>query len=279
MEYKKATFTLKPYSSEASEIAMALLGDMGFESFVETNDGFEAYIQTQLFDEDILKTLYIPFAETEFDYSTETIPDQNWNEYWEKNYFSPIVINNQCVVRSPFHKDYPEVEHQIVIEPKMAFGTGHHETTAMMIEHILETDMNSKNVLDMGCGTGILGILASMRGAAEVTGIDIDTWCVENSIENCRLNNIANMEILLGDASLLTSEKKFDVILANINRNILLEDISRYRKVLNDTGVLMLSGFYDNDLDKIDETAQLNGMFIKNKKENNHWVAVTYICQ
>ena len=277
MDYTKVTFTLKPYSSDVSDIMIALLGDCGFESFVETDFGFEAYIQSHLFDEETIKTLHIPFIETEFNYAIEIIADCNWNEYWEKNYFSPIVINNQCVVRSPFHKNYPEVEYQIVIEPKMAFGTGHHETTSMMIEHILEMDMKNKEVLDMGCGTGILGILASMRGASKITGIDIDKWCTENSEENCRLNGITNMDIMLGDASLLSSNKKFDIILANINRNILLEDIPKYKKVLKPDGVLMLSGFYNHDLEKIDKIAQLNKMYLKNKKENNQWVAVTYI--
>lgn len=276
MDYIKVTINFANYSSDMADVLMALLADKGFEGFVELTSGFEAYIQAPVFKENMLNKESFPNFIPSFTYIIETIPDQNWNEIWEKNYFNPIVIENQCVVRSPFHIDYPKVKYQIVIEPKMSFGTGHHETTAMMIEMILETDIQGKNVLDMGCGTGILGILASMKGAKNVTGIDIDAHCVENCIENCRLNNIPNMNILLGDASLLTSDKNFDIIFANINRNILLEDIPKYQKVLNNKGLLIISGFYIDDLEAINTIALNSNILQKRIKNNNSWVAIMY---
>lgn len=276
MDYTQISIIINPYSVEKAEILMAWLGELGYESFMETETGVDAYIQARVFDEDALKKLQAESDTISFQFKLSNIPDQNWNEVWEKNYFQPIIIGNECVVRSPFHNEFPHIKHQIVIEPKMSFGTGHHETTAMVMEHILETPLNNKIVLDMGCGTGILGILASMRGALKVIGIDIDPWCTTNSEENCRLNHISNMEIQLGDASVLTSMKEFDIILANINRNILLEDMPAYCKVLKPGGTIIFSGFYRSDLDSIDDLAKTQNLSIKNIKENNHWVAVSY---
>lgn len=276
MKYIGVSVVLQPYSSQNAEILTAWLSEAGFDSFVENETGLEAFIPAHLYQPEAIEAIKKQNPAIGFDFTAQEIPDQNWNELWEKNYFQPIIIGKECVVRSPFHKTFPDIRYQIVIEPKMSFGTGHHETTSMVMEHILETEMTGKKVLDMGCGTGILGILASMRGATKVTGIDIDSWCTQNSLENCTLNNIHNFEILQGDAQLLVHSEPFDVILANINRNILLEDLPAYCRVLKPGGTIILSGFYHNDLEAIGKKAQEENLIIKNTKENNHWVAVSY---
>ena len=276
MPYTKVTITLHPFDQTASEVLVALMGDIDYESFVDTETGFEAYIQTPFFSKARLDALVIPVEGVAFTYETEEIADQNWNEEWEKNYFQPIVIDDLCVVRGPFHPDFPHIPHQIVIEPKMAFGTGHHETTGMMLKHILDNNMTGLRVLDMGCGTGILGILASMRGAKEIVGIDIDQWSVDNTLENCTLNGINNMSVLLGDAETLSNMQPFDLILANINRNILLNDMSAYVAVLKPGGRLIMSGFYAEDLPMIIEEAERNQLRFVINKEQNKWVAALF---
>ncbi len=276
MNYTKVIFTLNPYHSDASDLLMALLGEINYESFIETESGVEAYIPSKDFIETEINTIEIPFNHTTFTYQIEEIPDQNWNEVWEKNYFQPIIIDNKCIIRGPFHEAQPHIPYQIVIEPKMAFGTGHHETTGRMISFILEITMQNKTVLDMGCGTGILGMLASMLGAKEVVGIDIDEWSTNNTIENCTLNNIHNMSALLGDASLLTTPIKYDIVIANINRNILLEDLKHYSKVIKPGGTLLLSGFYHSDLEIINSEANIQGFKFLSVKEQNNWVASAY---
>jgi ribosomal protein L11 methyltransferase len=276
MKYIKVMAEISPFSTEKAEIVMAFLAEIGYESFIETDYGIEAFITVRDFDEEKLKSVAIPFEDTKLQFHHEEMPDKNWNEEWEKNYFQPIVVKNQCVVRSPFHARMPEIPLEIVIEPKMSFGTGHHETTSMMMETILELPFENKTVLDMGCGTGILGILASMRGAREVSGIDIDEWCTTNSEENCQLNGISNMQVKLGDAAALQTEGYFDIILANINKNILLEDIKHYVKNLKNKGLLIISGFYACDLPDIDMEAGKHHLSLISSKENNQWVAVTY---
>jgi len=277
MIYTKVAVSLVPYSTDASDVLIAMFGDAGFESFVENETGFEAYIPSQNLEVSLIDAIELPFEGVSFTYNIEEIADQNWNEVWEKNYFQPIVIGNECVVRGPFHPEFPEIPHQIVIEPKMAFGTGHHETTGMMLQYILENNMAGANILDMGCGTGILGILASMRGATHVLGIDIDKWCTDNTIENCELNHISNMEVQLGDVSLLTGNENYDIILANINRNILLSDIQKYVGSLKNNGYLFVSGFYQSDLEVISAEAQRNGLKLLDVKEQNQWVAARFV--
>lgn len=276
MEYTKVSFSIEPNTQEAQEILIAQLAQFSFDSFEETTEGLNAYSPTSEYSTQDVKSIQILNSE-EFTitFETETIPDQNWNETWEKYYFDPIVIDNKCVIHSAFHKNVPKAQYNILIEPKMAFGTGHHETTGLMVKHIIEMDFTNKNVLDMGCGTGILGILAAMRGAKKVLGIDIEEWAFNNANENISSNNIKNMEVLCGDASLLGMEK-FDVILANINRNILLEDISKYKQVLNNGGTLLLSGFYSNDLETIDKECSSNNLIKKTMQQDNNWVAVAY---
>jgi ribosomal protein L11 methyltransferase len=232
-------------------VLVAQLGETGFESFVETEDGVEAFIQAGKFHDADLQFVLGEFQDDFFfEVKKEVIKGKNWNEEWEKNYFEPLVIQNQCVIRAPFHTQFPHTSFEIIIEPNMAFGTGNHETTSMMIEAILETDLKGKNVLDMGCGTGILGILASMKGAARVTAIDIDEWSFKGATENAALNNIDNLTVKMGDAALLGNEN-FDVIFANIHKNVLISDLPAYNSVLKPGGLLVMSGFYTEDLAEI----------------------------
>jgi ribosomal protein L11 methyltransferase len=277
MEYTKVSFKISPNTETLREILMAELAQLPYDSFEEINDGLNAYIPSSEFNEDDINSLQIiTSTEHSITYTTEIIPDQNWNKTWEKHFFNPIVIENRCVVKSPFHTDTPPVEYNILIEPKMAFGTGHHETTGLMIKHILDMDFQGKTVLDMGCGTGILGILCAQKGAQKVTGIDIEEWAFNNANENITMNNIHTMEVHCGDASLLGKEQ-YDIILANINRNILLEDISKYVNVLKKEGILLLSGFYNNDLTIINEECSKHYLKKLSVKEDNNWVAVAYI--
>ena len=257
------------------EIIIAELGYAGFESFVETEDGVTAYIQKEEWHKDILNSIQIlGSAEFEITYSFEEIAQTNWNAEWEKN-FNPIIVDDRCTVRAPFHK-VPKTEYDIIIEPKMSFGTGHHETTHMMIQHILDTDFKNKTVLDMGCGTGILAILAEMRGAKHVDAIDIDNWCYLNSLENVERNHCHNIDVFEGEVSLLINHK-YDIILANINRNILLKDISTYAKHLKEKGTLFVSGFYDNDIKMIEEECNKSMLKLVKKLDRNNWVSLKFL--
>ena len=256
------TFKVEPVQP-GTEILIAELGFSGFESFVETPDGVIAYIQEVDHFATILDSIQILNSE-EFviSYEFETIVQTNWNAEWEKN-FNPIVVEDRCAIRAPFHEVF-NVEYDIIIEPKMSFGTGHHETTHMMIQHILAFDFTNKSVLDMGCGTGVLAILAEKKGATSLEAIDIDNWCYLNSLENISRNDCHHITVLEGDASLLEG-KRFDVIIANINRNILLNDLSTYVTCLNENGSLFLSGFYDSDCELIESSCnELNLKLEKN---------------
>jgi ribosomal protein L11 methyltransferase len=258
-----------------TEILIAELGYAGFESFVETEEGVIAYIQKDDWNEHILKDINILNSdEFKIEYTFSEIEQINWNSEWEKN-FDPIEVDRKCTVRAPFHPA-KNFEYEIVIEPKMSFGTGHHETTFMMLQFILENDFKNKTVLDMGCGTAVLAILAEMRGASKLDAIDIDEWCFENSMENIQRNDCKNISVYLGDASLL-SDREYDVIIANINRNILLNDMRTYMESLNDVGELYLSGFYLEDLPIITETCNNLGFTFVENKEKNNWVAAKFI--
>lgn len=258
----------------ASEILIAELGYAGFESFVETEDGVNAYIQKEDWNENILVDIHVLNSdEFKIEYTFEEIEQINWNEEWEKN-FNPIVVDERCSVRAPFH-DKPNTEYDIIIEPKMSFGTGHHETTHMMIQHLLKADLEGKKVLDMGCGTGVLAILAEMRGATSLDAIDIDNWCYLNTIENVERNNCNHIQAYEGDVALLEG-RSYDIIIANINRNILLNDIQYYAQSLNTGGLLFLSGFYSEDLDLITEECKTRNLFFVNNLERNNWIAASY---
>lgn len=276
MEYKRITIGIVPFQEWLRDILTSQLAEIGFDSFVDTAHGFEAYIPSEQCDKGKINAVLDEFSEDfSFDVKSDLIADQNWNVEWEKNYFKPLVVANQCVVRAPFHKDYPRLKYEIVIEPNMAFGTGNHETTTMMLEFILNQDVKDKKVLDMGCGTGILGILASMKGADSITAIDIDKWSYEGALENARLNSIKNIEVNQGDASLL-GNKKYDLILANIQRNVLLNDMPIYQSVLNPGGTLVMSGFYSEDIPAIKEKAESLGLTDSGFEVQNNWVAYSF---
>lgn len=276
MEYTKVICTLSPDNEISRDLLMAELGNAGFESFVETEETVEAYIPSRDFTSELLASEELQNNDFfRFQYTTEVIPDQNWNEVWEKNYFEPLLIEDQCVIRAPFHEAYPAALFEIIISPRMAFGTGNHETTHMMIKAMLEMDLKEKNVLDMGCGSGILSIFAAMKGAKEITAIDIDEWSYSNTVENAALNHVDNILVRLGDASLL-SDQRFNVILANIQRNILLQDMVAYRNVLSPGGMLLMSGFYTSDLAAIEEKAISLRLKLNRTYERSNWCAAGF---
>jgi len=266
-------FTVEP-KELGCEILVAELGQKAFESFIETDFGVSAFVQKALWDETILEDIYILTSEEfKISYTVEEIEQVNWNEEWEKN-FEPIEVDGKCHVRAPFHPK-TTAPFDIVIEPKMSFGTGHHETTHMMIQHLLETEVANKKTLDMGCGTAILAILAEMKGAKPIDAIDIDEWCYLNSIENAARNNCHEISVYEGDASLLEG-RKYDLIIANINRNILLNDLAIYVSCLNEKGLLFLSGFYREDIPAIDACCVELGLKLEKTLERNNWVSLKY---
>ena len=228
MKYFEFTFNTSPCTETVNDVLAAVLGEAGFESFVEREGGLSAYIQQSLCNEETIKNALadFPLPDTQITYSYVEAEDKNWNEEWEKNFFQPIVIGDRCVIHSTFHTDVPKAEYDIVINPQMAFGTGHHETTSLIIGELLDSELQGKSLLDMGGGTSILAILARMRGAAPCTAIDIDEWCVRNSIENIELNQVTDITVEQGDAAALAGKGPFDIVIANINRNILLNDMS-----------------------------------------------------
>src|SRR5690554_4675163 len=276
MESKYIAYHFKIEPKEpGTEILLAELGELAFDSFVETEEGLSAYIQEEFLTSDILDNIFIlKNPEFKITYQTENIAQVNWNEEWEKN-FDPIDVDGICYVRAPFHEP-KNAEYEIVIEPKMSFGTGHHETTFMMMKHLLNTDVNNLEVLDMGCGTAILAILASMKGAKHIDAIDIDNWCYLNSIENAERNNCKHISVYEADAALLAG-KKYDLIIANINRNILLNDMQAYVDALNPKGIILFSGFYEEDIPFIDASCVEKGLTYVKKLQRNNWVSLKYV--
>lgn len=272
--YLSFQFVVEPLEL-GTEILMAELGELPFESFEETETGVNAYIQKELYEEGMLETIAIlKSSEFKISFTIVEIAPENWNETWESN-FNPIEINDLCIVRAPFHES-KNVKYDIVIEPKMSFGTGHHETTHLMLEYILEQDFENKKTLDMGCGTAVLAILAAKKGANPIDAIDIDNWCYLNSIENIERNNCTNIQVLEGDVSLLPG-RNYDVIIANINRNILLNDIELYQNCLQQDGMLLLSGFYKEDIDLIEKHCNSLHLKLLETKEKNNWVALRFV--
>ncbi|WP_370424898.1 50S ribosomal protein L11 methyltransferase [Tenacibaculum dicentrarchi] len=271
--YIEYNFEVSP-KDPATEILIAELGEVGFESFVELDNGVTAYIQKNDWKENMLEDLFILKSEDfsiRFDH--KEIEQTNWNAEWEKN-FNQIQVDDLVSIRAPFHEN-PHLKYDIVIEPKMSFGTGHHETTHMMVQHLIDLDVTNKKVLDMGCGTGILAIFAEMKGANPIDAIDIDAWCYENSVENVQRNECENISVFEGDSSLL-ADKKYDVIIANINRNILLSDMEIYINCLNKSGILLLSGFYSEDIPVIDAEVSKHGLALQKTIKRNNWVALQY---
>jgi ribosomal protein L11 methyltransferase len=277
MDYIAVKFTIRPKNSNVNDILASILAENGFESFIELPTGMEAFVSVSNFREESLQE-FIPevLFGSEIEFSHELIPGKNWNEVWEQNYFEPLVIGNQCVIHSSFHTDYPKALFDVIIDPKMAFGTGHHETTSLMIDYLLALNLAHRSFLDMGCGTAVLAILASMKGASPVTGIDIDEWACQNALENIALNHTPAVKIKTGDASLLTGHQPVDFIFANINRNILLTDIAAYRAILTTGSSLYMSGFYAEDLLVIREEALRLGFTYINHKSLHNWTAVRF---
>ncbi len=268
--YLEFDFKIEPLQPW-NEILMAELIEVGFDSFTEEHDGILAYIPKDIFDEKELSNIALMHnEEIKISYTFREMPNINWNEEWEKN-FEPIYVADKVLIRAEFHKPNPNL-YEIVIQPKMSFGTGHHPTTHLMIEQMLEMDFTDKTVLDMGCGTSVLAIFAKQRGAGRTVAIDIDEWSVENSKENAARNNV-ELSISLGSADNLGAEK-FDIILANINRNILISDIPTYEGVLNSGGQLLLSGLCFFDVDDILEVCNKCNLVLKNKQQREEWMSL-----
>ena len=278
MQYLEVTFTVSPISETANDIIAALAAELGFESFVESEQGTIGYVPINQYDEQALNEALadFPMPDTKVTFTTCEMEDKNWNEEWEKHFFEPIMVDSRCVIHSTFHKDYPKADFDIIINPQMAFGTGHHQTTRLIISYLLDIELGGKTVLDMGCGTSILAILASMRGAKALTAIDIDEWCVNNSIDNLALNGIDNIKVFQGDASSLASEGPFDVIIANINRNILLADMQYYVARMNQGGEIYFSGFYESDLPMIQAEAERLGLRYISHRVEKDWTAAQF---
>ena len=274
MDFVQVNFSIEPYEEYVADVLASELGEIGFDSFVQVNNGLEAFVPANLFNENQITELLDNFVfEVTIDYKVTQIETKNWNEEWEKHYFEPIVIGNECVIHSSFHKNVPVAKYDIVIDPKMAFGTGHHETTSLVIGELLTMDLKGKTLLDMGCGTAVLAILAAMRGAVDIIAIDIDKWCTDNSIENIELNHVTGIDVRLGGAELL-KDLHFDIVLANINRNILLADMEMYANCLSVGGELYMSGFYKEDIVLIEAEANRNGLKLIDFKSKNNWVVV-----
>ncbi|HDO27314.1 MAG TPA: 50S ribosomal protein L11 methyltransferase [Bacteroidetes bacterium] len=278
MDYIELTMP-RPADDEQVDILIAGLADFGFESFAEEENNVLAYVPEKEFDKDKLGAFAAGSGLFKMgDASVKRIADRNWNEVWESDYPS-VWITGRCYVRAPFHDPAPEAEFDILISPKMAFGTAHHETTWLMIEKLLETDVKDRRVLDMGCGTGVLAILAFMKKAKYVTAIDNDERAYRSTRENAGLNGAPGMDVRFGDTSALKPEDKFELILANINKNILLHDMAQYAETLMPNGRILLSGFYTNDLDDIKTEAKKCGLVFVESAGKNKWVTAVFVKQ
>ena len=273
--YIEVTIPLK--QTELSEILIAELSEIGYDSFAEYPDRLEAFIETELFTVSELENVLSKYESSGVkEYSHILMEDKNWNEEWEKN-FEPVVIENKLRIRATFHPVDPTMEWEIVIDPKMSFGTGHHETTALVMANQTEMSFAGKTVLDVGCGTGILSVLASMKGAVNIIAIDNNPWCIENTTENLALNNISNCEIRFGTITeTVNSEEKFDIILANITRNVVLTELHLYAACLKPQGTLVLSGFFEHDLDEIFERTEPVGLIYQSRKNKNNWISPVF---
>ena len=275
MNYIEVAVTIEP-KEQGSDVLIAKLSELGFESFVETEQGFLAYIQEEEYSEEEVELTIGDFLDLfKIKFMSKIIPKQNWNKEWESN-FQPIDVDGKCYIRAPFHEKKPGYLLDIIIEPKMSFGTGHHDTTQLMIQILMLLNVKNKALLDMGCGTGVLAIAASMLGANPITAIDIDDWSFENTIENLAKNNINNALVHKGDAQILEG-KIFHTILANINKNVLLADMSVYKKVLEKNGNLVLSGFFETDISEIKTKAEDLGFKYEGSYISNKWAALHFV--
>lgn len=273
-DYVEVRVTPVPCSETITDVLAALLADeAGYESFVPDSEGLTAYVKKELFSEAALEavTAAFPIEGVTFKCLTQTVEGQDWNAEWEKNYFKPIVIDNRCVIHSTFHTDVPTADYDIVIDPKMAFGTGHHFTTSLMIRRLLQLPLEGKSVIDMGTGTGILAILAAMRGATVVNAIEIDEFAQVNAVENVAQNGHPEINVILGDASALTALQPADYFLANINRNIILADMQAYARALKPGGLLIMSGFYKADAIDLVACGNEHGLAYYDHTTDNDW--------
>jgi ribosomal protein L11 methyltransferase len=276
MDTIKITVSLAPFESWVADLLMGEMAGIGFESFVETEDGFEAFIPEKSYNrESLSKILDNQDKGCTLTWCLSVVPAQNWNEVWEKNYFQPLVISDKVVVRAPFHNNYPLCPLEIVIEPNMAFGTGNHETTSLMMEMMLGMDFSNKTVLDMGCGTGILAILSSKLGCLTAMAIDNDPWSFDAVSENLIINNTLNVVPLLGDGDSIPV-RKFDIILVNIQRNIILRDMEKYAAALQDGSYILFSGFYEADLPAILEKASTFNLTLSQNSVKNNWTVAAF---
>jgi ribosomal protein L11 methyltransferase len=274
MEYLEFKVSCKP---EFTEILIAELAEVGFDSFMETDNGLDAYIEEDSFDRTAFEEVIAQYQETaEISVEEGRMEKVNWNTEWEKNY-DPIQVGNDVYVRASFHEPKPEVKHDILINPKMSFGTGHHATTYLMLTHLLNLDNKGKRVIDIGAGTGILAIMAHKLGAAEVEAFDIDDWCVENGNENFELNGMSHVKMGLGTVREVNPKGTFDIVLANINKNVLLDEMEVYETLVKDGGYLLLSGFYDHDIEDIEAKANSLGLTKTDQKVKDKWSAVVFV--
>ncbi|WP_242929421.1 50S ribosomal protein L11 methyltransferase [Pontibacter vulgaris] len=273
MDFIEVSLKVTP---EFADILTAELGELGFDAFVENEEGFSAYIDEDKYSQEALEEVINRYADfSQVTYTTQKIERQNWNEEWERN-FEPLFIGGEVSVRASFHEKPAAAKYDIVINPKMSFGTGHHETTTLMIENQLTLDHQGKRVLDMGCGTGILAIMAGELGASEIVAVEIEDWTVENARENAELNGYGSIDVRLGGAETIKGDQPYDIILANINRNVLLEDMPAYVAVLKPEGWLLLSGFYTEDLPMIQERATELGLTYISHRTKNNWVSALF---
>jgi ribosomal protein L11 methyltransferase len=275
MDYLELSINVTP-KELGSDILIAELSELGFDSFVDADNGFNAYILKELFVKGNLVQLFSQYAdELKIEYAENEIPQQNWNKQWECN-FEPIDISGQCYIRAPFHEPKSNYKYDIVIEPKMSFGTGHHQTTQLMVQKLLQLDLKYKSLLDLGCGTGILAIAASKMGANPITAVDIDEWSYENSIENVQKNNINNISVLKGGVEIV-SGKTFFTILANINKNVLLNGMSEYVASLEKQGNLLLSGFFETDIKELESKALQLGLKLNEAITDDGWALLHFV--
>ncbi|MBR5599778.1 MAG: 50S ribosomal protein L11 methyltransferase [Bacteroidaceae bacterium] len=278
-DYTKVKFAVTPNEEMATDVLAALLAEIGFESFVPEDEGMSAYVPQALYNEENIANVVaeFPIEGFEITYDCQFIEGEDWNAQWEKNYFQPIVLGEDCVIHSTFHTDVPKARYDILIDPKMAFGTGYHQTTCHMLRAILASDMSGKSVLDMGCGTALLAILARKHGAEKVVAIDIDEFAYENAKENVALNGTPDIEVRLGGADAIKESDSFDYVIANINRNILLMDMVNYVRCMHTGSQIFISGFYTEDMEVLKEEAARHGLRYLDYAENDNWAMMKFV--
>ena len=278
-DYTKVKFAVTPNEEMATDVLAALLAEIGFESFVPEDEGMSAYVPQALYNEENIANVVaeFPIEGFEITYDCQFIEGEDWNAQWEKNYFQPIVLGEDCVIHSTFHTDVPKARYDILIDPKMAFGTGYHQTTCHMLRTILASDMSGKSVLDMGCGTALLAILARKHGAEKVVAIDIDEFAYENAKENVALNGTPDIEVRLGGADAIKESDSFDYVIANINRNILLMDMVNYVHCMHTGSQIFISGFYTEDMEVLKEEAARHGLRYLDYAENDNWAMMKFV--